>query len=170
MHQVKPECRKFKKTVEGPIRMHWLQRHPPPIRSAICEHCCRKGHIVKICRSAPQKDLPTSSRPKSKASPRSTDESCYTVTKCHCSTEAMISWADTLGHYMLHLTIQIEGAPCKMEVDIRSAMSIISWSTIERLVPRFAKRQLDPQHSCGGYRSVSGCFQKLNGTPQTSQS
>lgn len=31
-----------------------------------------------------------------------------------------------------------------MEVDTRFAMSIVSWSTIKRLVPRLPKRQLDP--------------------------
>ncbi|CAI5783288.1 Hypothetical predicted protein [Podarcis lilfordi] len=30
-----------------------------------------------------------------------------------------------------------------MEIDTRSALSIVSWSTIKRLVPRVSKRQLD---------------------------
>lgn len=33
-----------------------------------------------------------------------------------------------------------------MEVDIGSAMSIVSWIIIKRLVPRLAKRQLDLHH------------------------
>uniref|UniRef100_UPI0010A03C36 uncharacterized protein K02A2.6-like n=1 Tax=Podarcis muralis TaxID=64176 RepID=UPI0010A03C36 len=43
----------------------------------------------------------------------------------------------------LNVTVLIEGAPCDMEIDTGSALSIVSWSTIKRLVPRVSKRQLD---------------------------
>uniref|UniRef100_UPI00109F456C uncharacterized protein K02A2.6-like n=1 Tax=Podarcis muralis TaxID=64176 RepID=UPI00109F456C len=47
------------------------------------------------------------------------------------------------GKIQLNVTVLIEGAPCDMEIDTGSALSIVSWSTIKRLVPRVSKRQLD---------------------------
>ncbi|XP_032069726.1 uncharacterized protein K02A2.6-like [Thamnophis elegans] len=45
----------------------------------------------------------------------------------------------------IQLTVLIEGKPCAMELDTGSATSIVSWSTIKRIVPQLSKRQL---HDC----------------------
>lgn len=58
----------------------------------------------------------------------------------------MIGRATTASCNKIRATVYIEGAPCKMEVDIRSALFLVSWSTIKLLVPRIAKRQLDARN------------------------
>ncbi|XP_032080207.1 uncharacterized protein K02A2.6-like [Thamnophis elegans] len=42
----------------------------------------------------------------------------------------------------IQLTVTVEGKPCEMELDTGSATSIVSWSTIKRLLPQLSKRQL----------------------------
>ncbi|CAI5767557.1 Hypothetical predicted protein, partial [Podarcis lilfordi] len=65
---------------------------------------------------------------------------------CRCPSGTMIGQTDSPTRRKLNVTVLIEGAPCDMEIDTGSALSIVSWSTIKRLVPRVSKRQLDSHH------------------------
>lgn len=42
----------------------------------------------------------------------------------------------------IYLTVKLEGAPCQMEVDTGSSMSLVSWSTTKTLVPTIVKKRL----------------------------
>ncbi|XP_032078769.1 uncharacterized protein K02A2.6-like [Thamnophis elegans] len=46
----------------------------------------------------------------------------------------------------IQLMVTLEGKPCEMELDTGSATSIVSWSTIKRLLPQLSKRQLQDCH------------------------
>lgn len=115
-------------------------------RFAICWRCSKRGPIVKVCRSKPPSETPSSPWSKSKvhSRPAATD-SCYTVSKCQCSREHIIGHANTSLCKKIHITVTIEGNPCKMEVDTSSALSLVLWCTIKWLVSRLSKRQLDPR-------------------------
>lgn len=100
VHRVKLKCGKFKK---------WSEDQPE------CASCRGNQTHLKCCHLSAllQKGAHC-------------ERKLYAVTKCHCSTEATIAQA----YRKLHVIIQIEGAPCNMEVDSGSAMSIVSRSTI----------------------------------------
>ncbi|CAI5771466.1 Hypothetical predicted protein [Podarcis lilfordi] len=83
---------------------------------------------------------------KSKSSLQSTKESCFALTNCRCPSGTTIIQTDS------------PTTPCDMEIDNGSARSIVSWSTIKRLVPRVFKRQLDSH--CVHLRDYQG-----NGIP-----
>lgn len=53
-----------------------------------------------------------------------------------------IHQSKTTASYKIYLTIAIEGAPCRMEVDTGSSKSLISWDTLKKLVPTITKRTL----------------------------
>lgn len=42
----------------------------------------------------------------------------------------------------IRLIVQIEGVPCQMELDTGSLTSIVSWSTMKRLLPKLSKHRL----------------------------
>ncbi|CAI5795659.1 Hypothetical predicted protein [Podarcis lilfordi] len=86
---------------------------------------------------------PPSPTRKSKSSLQSAKESCFALTNCHCLSGTTIGQTDSPTRRKLNVTVLTEGAPCDMEIDTGSALSIVSWSTIKRLVPRVSKRQLD---------------------------
>ncbi|KAG8135036.1 hypothetical protein E2320_008090 [Naja naja] len=46
----------------------------------------------------------------------------------------------------IHVTVLIEVFPCCMEVDTGYSMTIVSWNTLKRSVPKISKRQLDFHH------------------------
>nr|XP_034959630.1 uncharacterized protein K02A2.6-like [Zootoca vivipara] len=148
VHQTKRERRKFKSKPKDQSACAGCggchARDKCRFRDAISQRCSKKGHIKKVCWSAPSDTPPSPSR-KAKPSLRSTNESCFALTNCHCSSGTPIGQANSLTQRKLHVTVLIEGASCDMEIDTGSAMSIVSWSTLKRLLPRLSKRQLD-QH------------------------
>lgn len=44
-----------------------------------------------------------------------------------------------------HLTVNIKGSPCSMELGIGSFFTIVSWQTLQELIPTMEKKQLQPQ-------------------------
>uniref|UniRef100_A0A670I1V5 CCHC-type domain-containing protein n=1 Tax=Podarcis muralis TaxID=64176 RepID=A0A670I1V5_PODMU len=146
VHQTKRERRKFQQKSKGQPECAGCggnhSRAKCRFRDAICRKCSRRGHIAKVCRSAPS-DTPPSSTRKSKSSLQSAKESCFALTNCRCPSGTTIGQTDSPTRRKLNVTVLIEGAPCDMEIDTGSALSIVSWSTIKRLVPRVSKRQLD---------------------------
>uniref|UniRef100_A0A670I4V1 Gypsy retrotransposon integrase-like protein 1 n=1 Tax=Podarcis muralis TaxID=64176 RepID=A0A670I4V1_PODMU len=146
VHQTKRERRKFQQKSKGQPECAGCggnhSRAKCRFRDAICRKCSRRGHIAKVCRSA-LSDTPPSSTRKSKSSLQSAKESCFALTNCRCPSGTTIGQTDSPTRRKLNVTVLIEGAPCDMEIDTGSALSIVSWSTIKRLVPRVSKRQLD---------------------------
>ncbi|CAI5796532.1 XP_034969502.1LOW QUALITY PROTEIN: uncharacterized protein K02A2.6-like [Podarcis lilfordi] len=146
VHQTKRERRKFQQKSKGQPECAGCggnhSRAKCRFRDAICMKCSRRGHIAKVCRSAPS-DTPPSPTCKSKSSLQSAKESCFTLTNCRCTSGTTIGQTDSPTRRKLNVTVLIEGAPCDMEIDTGSVLSIMSWSTIKRLVPRVSKRQLD---------------------------
>uniref|UniRef100_A0A670K393 CCHC-type domain-containing protein n=1 Tax=Podarcis muralis TaxID=64176 RepID=A0A670K393_PODMU len=139
VHQTKRERRKFQQKSKGQPECAGCggnhSRAKCRFRDAICRKCSRRGHIAKVCRSAPS-DTPPSSTRKSKSSLQSAKESCFALTNCRCPSGTTIGQTDSPTRRKLNVTVLIEGAPCDMEIDTGSALSIVSWSTIKRLVPR----------------------------------
>ncbi|XP_058031613.1 uncharacterized protein K02A2.6-like [Ahaetulla prasina] len=104
-------------------------------KSSNCLRCGKRGHLAKVCRAVlPAADTWTeparNKKPQRKAFNR-TDE-CYDIN--HAST--------TKPSNKIFLTVNLEGAPCKMEVDTGSSKSLISWTTLKRLLPKFSKNHL----------------------------
>ncbi|CAI5769061.1 Hypothetical predicted protein, partial [Podarcis lilfordi] len=124
VHQTKRERRKFQKKSKGQSECAGCggnhSRAKCQFRDAICRTCSRRGHIAK-----------------------SAKESCFALTNCRCSSGTTIGQTDLPTRRKLNVTVLTEGAPCDMEIDTGSALSIVSWSTIKRLVPRVSKRQLN---------------------------
>ncbi|CAI5793272.1 Hypothetical predicted protein [Podarcis lilfordi] len=146
VHQTKQERRKFQQKSKGQSECAGCggnhSRAKCRFRNAICRTCSRRGHIAKVCLSAPSGTPPSPTR-KSKSSLQSAKESCFALTNRHCPSGTTIGQTDSPTRRQLNVTVLIEGAPCDMETDTGSALSIVSWSTIKRLVPRVSKRQLD---------------------------
>lgn len=106
----------------------------------------RGDTLQKVYRSDQPQSTPTSPCPKAKGMSRPNDDSCYTVTKCRCSREHTIGRANVSTYNKIHVTVSIEGILCEIEVNMGSALSLISRHTIKQLVPRIAKWQLNPRH------------------------
>ncbi|CAI5780741.1 Hypothetical predicted protein [Podarcis lilfordi] len=87
VHQTKRECRKFQQKSKGQPECAGCggnhSRAKCRFRDAICRTCSRRGHIAKVCRSAPS-DTPPSPTRKSKSSLQSAKESCFALTNCRC--------------------------------------------------------------------------------------
>ncbi|CAI5796320.1 Hypothetical predicted protein [Podarcis lilfordi] len=130
VHQTKRERRKFQQKSKGQPECASCggnhSRAKCRFRDAICRTCSRRGHIAK-----------------SKSSLQSAKESCFALTNCRCPSGTTIGQTDSPTRRKLNVMVLIEGAPCDMEIDTGSTLSIVSWSTIKRLVPRVSKRQLD---------------------------
>lgn len=114
------------------------------LKNAVCQWCDRKGHLAKVCPASQPASLPYNRRAQQK--PQKQGEECYTVSKGTCWAEPFIRQANFTYLKKINVTVLIKGAPCRMEVDTRSSMTIISWSTIKKLVPRLSKSQL--RHQC----------------------
>ncbi|KAG8139464.1 hypothetical protein E2320_002230, partial [Naja naja] len=63
--------------------------------------------------------------------------------------EETVSWQTSVPRAnKIHITIHIEGSPCQMDVDTGSVTTIVSWRTIQRLMPHMTKRRLTHSHIC----------------------
>lgn len=111
-------------------------------KAAICHQCGKKGHLVKVCRATLQDNTLTSPCPfrRSRGGSR---EDCFTISRDRGHTAVSISHASAGSSKKIHLTVKIEGAPCRMEVDTGSSKSIIAWSTLKKLVPSLTKGHLN---------------------------
>ncbi|XP_032069854.1 uncharacterized protein K02A2.6-like, partial [Thamnophis elegans] len=111
-------------------------------RQALCQQCGRKGHIARVCRAAQPMSSPESQTEGSRP---------YRTKKARTDCHAILrnSNHDLSCHLLqkkIQLAVTIEGKPCEMELDTGSATSIVSWSTIKRLLPQLSKRQLQDCH------------------------
>ncbi|CAI5767232.1 Hypothetical predicted protein [Podarcis lilfordi] len=98
VHQTKRERRKFQQKSKGQPECAGCggnhSRAKCRFRDAICRKCSRRGHITKVCRSAPS-DTPPSLTRKSKSSLQSAKESCFALTNCRCPSGTTIGQTDS---------------------------------------------------------------------------
>ncbi|XP_032068760.1 uncharacterized protein K02A2.6-like [Thamnophis elegans] len=112
-------------------------------RQALCQRCGRKGHIARVCRAAQPMPCPESQANRSRQHRTRTEGPKKARMDCHA---ILRNATQGLSCHQLQkkiqLTVTVEGKPCEMELDTGSATSIVSWSTMKRLVPQLSKRQL----------------------------
>ncbi|CAI5780202.1 Hypothetical predicted protein [Podarcis lilfordi] len=98
VHQTKRECRKFQqKSKDQPECAGCGGNHSHAkcqFRDVICRKCSRRGHIAKVCQSAPSDTPPPPTR-KSKSSLQSAKESCFALTNCRCPSGTTIGQTDS---------------------------------------------------------------------------
>ncbi|KAG8140155.1 hypothetical protein E2320_002872 [Naja naja] len=70
-------------------------------------------------------------------------DECFTVTRAS-PTDSLNNLSQQLHINKLHVTILLEGKECPMEIDTGSSLSILSWSTLKRLIPSISKKRLQP--------------------------
>lgn len=68
-------------------------------------------------------------------------EDCFAITRTQCR-QVSSAFSRSSDSKKIHLTLRIEDAPCHMEVDTGSSISILSWSTLRHLVPAITRAQL----------------------------
>ncbi|XP_032071928.1 uncharacterized protein K02A2.6-like [Thamnophis elegans] len=112
-------------------------------RQALCQRCGRKGHIARVCRAAQpmsssEFQTDRSRQPRNRNSgPKKARMDCHAILRN--------ATQDLSCHQLqkkIQLTVTVEGKPCEMELDTGSTTSIVSWSTVKRLLPQLSKRQL----------------------------
>lgn len=127
-------------------------------KDTICWHCGRKGHLARICRAVQPPPVQPARPPyiscPPQRSPR-TREDCYAIFQGHTQADTVIHQTTNPLKKKIRLTVRIEGTPCRMKVDMGSATSIVSWSTLKHLMPKIAKRRLKP---CGLIRETTFPF------------
>lgn len=70
-------------------------------------------------------------------------QDCFTIVRDQEYAEEAVSHATTgYPNNKVYLTVKIEGKPCNMEIDTGSSNSIISWYTLNKLVPNISKHSL----------------------------
>lgn len=111
-------------------------------RSAVCHQCGKAGHIARVCRSAKTPARPVKSNLK-RTTPGSPRESCFSISHGRRVTEVSSRRRDGETKKLI-LSVKIEGVDCPMEVDTGSSKSIVSWSTLRRILPAVKKTQLQP--------------------------
>ncbi|XP_058038083.1 uncharacterized protein K02A2.6-like [Ahaetulla prasina] len=117
-------------------------------KTAICRRCGRKGHLSRVCRASLPAYQGASPQVKPKQGARkmpSRRDECHAVDRKVMSADTAVSHASaTVPTNKIYLRIHLEGVPLKMEVDTSSSRSLIAWHTLRRLLPKFAKRCLQP--------------------------
>ncbi|XP_026573034.1 uncharacterized protein LOC113447208, partial [Pseudonaja textilis] len=90
-------------------------------RNAICLNCQKKGHLARVCqagRTLPQRPPPPSNSQRQV-------EDCYTCYQANHTSQTPDK---------IKISVFLEGKSCRMEVDTGSALSIISWETLKKLL------------------------------------
>ncbi|KAG8136180.1 hypothetical protein E2320_009153 [Naja naja] len=98
-------------------------------RTANCQRCGKRGHLARKCRAILPDDRVQAKQGQIKRTPRKVPrlgEECFTIQRDN--------W-----HF------NPRGQDCQMEVDTGSSLSLVTWSTIKRLVPKMAKKRLRPR-------------------------
>lgn len=114
-------------------------------RTATCCHCVKKGHIAWVCHSYMQAiNYPKSRRTSFK--PYAIREDCFAISHDHRVTEVAVRHSNAGASNKLFFTVKIEGVECQMEIDMGSSKSIVSWSTLQKLVSSIQKSQLSACH------------------------
>lgn len=102
--------------------------------------CGKQDHIAHVCRS--YKQAPPSTKYKRFAdNPPAIIENCFAISRGRRVTEVTTHQRNPEVNKLI-LTVKIKGVACQMEVDTGSAKSIVSWSTIKKLMPTLRKSQL----------------------------
>ncbi|XP_032072036.1 uncharacterized protein K02A2.6-like [Thamnophis elegans] len=116
-------------------------------RQALCQRCGRKGHIARVCRAAQPMSFPESQTERSRPHRPRTEGSKKARVDCHSILRnSHHGLSCNQLQRKIQLKVMVEGKPCEMELDTGSATSIVSWSTIKRIVPQLSKRQLNDCH------------------------
>ncbi|KAG8141385.1 hypothetical protein E2320_007011, partial [Naja naja] len=138
------------KTASG---KYWQSTKTPQAQScmgfknAICQRCGKRGHLARKCRAILPDDRVQAKQGQSKGPPRKVPrlgEDCFTIQKDNCQFNPRVGQTNLSLKKKKFLAIKIEGQDCQMEVDTGSSLSLVSWSTIKRLVPKMAKKRLRP--------------------------
>lgn len=101
-------------------------------RDAVCHRCGRRGHIERVCWSMQLQPIAHPQRSMERRQPPRQPKNQFQ--NYRGSDVHIVGHSDKLMRQKIHLNIHIEGKPCLMEVDTGSATSLVSWSTIKRLV------------------------------------
>ncbi|XP_058023860.1 uncharacterized protein K02A2.6-like [Ahaetulla prasina] len=115
-------------------------------KSAVCRRCGKRGHLARVCRATlPVQDVgrsPVRWRGQVKTlAPRQREY----ATVAHFEDDVPVSYAASASSSdKIYVTVNLEGAPCTMEVDTGSSRSLIAWSTLQRLLPGVSKASLKP--------------------------
>ena len=106
-------------------------------KDALCHACGKKGHIAPVCKSAPHKKSfpgqghPGRSRRRFKRTNRVQDDK----DSGSSSEEYLLHKVENHSTDPVHVRVQINGKPLKMEVDTGAALSIISEETRKAVFP-----------------------------------
>ncbi|KAG8136143.1 hypothetical protein E2320_009114 [Naja naja] len=67
-------------------------------------------------------------------------EDCSTITRACHSADSLFTHSCQLCTNKIHVTVFLEGKACQLDVDTESFLSIVSWSTLKKLVPAITKK------------------------------
>ncbi|KAG8132919.1 hypothetical protein E2320_010735 [Naja naja] len=112
-----------------------------------CQLCGKRGHLARMCRAILPDDRVQARPVPTKGTRRKflkLGEDCFTIQRDNYPINPRIGPTNLSIKRKKFLTVNIEGQNCQTEVDTWSSPSLVSWSTIKRLVPEMSKKRLRP--------------------------
>lgn len=105
-------------------------------RNFKCKNCLKWGHVARVCRSKPAGGIPLVVG----GSSREIHQGSILQEELYTTSIYPVQSIKLTTREKIHVMVEIQGSPCKMEVDSGSALSIISMDTLKRLCPRNGPR------------------------------
>ncbi|KAG8139615.1 hypothetical protein E2320_002380, partial [Naja naja] len=111
-----------------------------------------QGHLAHICYAAfpaatpPNTEKGSSNHPhsrkRSQVKGKNREENCFTIHTNPRPVETISHQSGSLPNKKIHVTVDVEGAPCRIEVDTGLAMTIISQTTLDDIIDKKKQQKL----------------------------
>lgn len=114
-------------------------------KSTVCRRCSKWGHLSRVCRAVyPTPNEAAEPVNKRKKAPGHRKE-CFAIGHDYATTPVAIRHAfASVPANKIYLMVDVEGAPCRMEIDTGSSKSLIAWATLKELLLDLTQQRLQP--------------------------